>query len=179
MDLAIISSNLSPLRVALSLPSSSFNTTYGLTLTSNSVMTPIKEQSVNAQLYFLTPLPKYQTEKPYTLRYLPPPSSSSASIPQTNISRTMHTLTFNDMRAHPELRYNKCGFMKVECKSVMQYEDYEDAEMVGNFHQNKVEEVVKQALVAEGVEILDWVVSLHRCDLFPCCLALGHKIPSV
>jgi len=59
------------------------------------------------RMHFLARDPRYQHEKPYTLRYAPSPEDD---FPQSNIERIEHELRFHDLRSYPDLKYEQCGF---------------------------------------------------------------------
>ncbi|EPE07649.1 hypothetical protein F503_00371 [Ophiostoma piceae UAMH 11346] len=118
--------------------------------------------AVQGRMHFLTRDPKYELEKPYTLRYTPAPESG---IPQTNIERVEHPVVFHDLRGRTDLHYDECGFGVVQLGSRSQtdeapfpYEDYEHAERIEGVHAPHVLEAVRQALGAASAELVDYVV---------------------
>jgi hypothetical protein len=114
-----------------------------------------EDLTVTAPIYFLARSPKYTTIKPYTLRYRP-----ANGFPQTNVERVLHEVEIRDMRTHPELAYEQCGFTMAEMKgcSGMRHEDYDDVGMVEGTHQKEVVDVVMGALGAREVVVCDYVV---------------------
>lgn len=121
-------------------------------------MSPLPDHSSTGKIYFLTRLPKYIHEKPYTLRYRP---DNEDDLHQTNIERTLQPITFQDLRASADLPYESCGFKVVELDSAMRYEDYDEPTKVEAIHVREVEACIKAALQAESAEVLDHVVSLY------------------
>lgn len=113
------------------------------------------DQTVIGKINFLSRSPIYDTVKPYTLRYRP-----AGDISQTNVERTLHEVKLHDMRKEKGLSYDKDGFIMASMESCLQYEDYEDAKMVEDVHQKEVMDVVRTALDAKSVEVLDYVVRL-------------------
>jgi hypothetical protein len=126
---------------------------------------PSTNPTLKASIYFLSRSPKYTTIKPYTLRYRP-----ENGFPQTNVERTIHEVEIRDIRQHPELRYEECGFMVVKMAGsemagselavgdVMRYEDYQNLQKVEGVHQREVVECVRKALGARECVVCDYVV---------------------
>jgi hypothetical protein len=117
---------------------------------------PGSKGTLSGRIFFLARNPKYQQEKPYTLRYPPAPEDD---CPQTNIDKTDHELHFHDLREHTELAYDQCGFMVTPCLSSMGTSDYHDPAKIETIHAAEVTEAVCKALGAKGARILDYVVS--------------------
>jgi hypothetical protein len=124
-------------------------------------MSSSNDLAVEGNMYFLSRDEKYLQEKPYTLRYAP-----DDGFPQTNIDRTEYNIKFHNMRAEPNLFYNRCGFKVANLQSQMRYEDYDDENKVDSIHGPEVAECVKQALKASSAEVLDHVVSSLSVELF-------------
>lgn len=127
--------------------------------------------AVRGRMHFLTRDPKYDREKPYTLRYAPPPESG---IPQTNIERVEHPLVFRDFRGRDDLRYDECGFGVVTLPKEaaaaeaakaaetaappFSYDDYAHADRIEGVHAPQVLDAVRRALGAASAELIDYVV---------------------
>ncbi|KXH63447.1 hypothetical protein CSAL01_04561 [Colletotrichum salicis] len=110
---------------------------------------------LTAHVHFLARDPKYEHEKPYTLRYVPSPNDG---IPQSNIDRVQHEVKFHDLRLR-SLDYNECGFTVTNCSSALQYDDYANTDMIEKIHAPEVMVAVRLALAASSVDLLDYVVS--------------------
>lgn len=110
---------------------------------------------LTAQLHFLARDPKYEYEKPYTLRYIPSPTDG---LSQSNIDRVQHEVKFHDLRLQP-LDYSECGFTVTNCSSTLQYDDYADTDKIEKTHAPEVMVGVRLALGATSVDLLDYVVS--------------------
>ncbi|KAK1505716.1 methyltransferase CmcJ [Colletotrichum abscissum] len=89
---------------------------------------------LTAQLHFLARNPKYEYEKPYTLRYIPSPKDG---LSQSNIDRVQHEVKFNDLRLR-SLDYSECGFTVTDCSSTLQYDDYADTDKIEKIHAPEV-----------------------------------------
>ncbi|KAH6675314.1 hypothetical protein F5X68DRAFT_278382, partial [Plectosphaerella plurivora] len=111
--------------------------------------------TLSGRMFFLARDPKYQHEKPYTLRYTPAPSDG---FQQTNIDKTIHEIRFRDLREHTHLVYNECGFVVTPCSSLMDVPDYDDPAKIETVHAAEVAEAVCKALGAKGARMLDYVV---------------------
>ncbi|KAK1456504.1 methyltransferase CmcJ [Colletotrichum cuscutae] len=111
---------------------------------------------LTAQLHFLARNPKYEYEKPYTLRYIPSPKDG---LSQSNIDRVQHEVKFNDLRLR-SLDYSECGFTVTDCSSTLQYDDYADTDKIEKIHAPEVMVAVRLALGATSVDLLDYVVEL-------------------
>ncbi|KAI3542154.1 hypothetical protein CMEL01_08320 [Colletotrichum melonis] len=109
---------------------------------------------LTAQLHFLARNPKYEYEKPYTLRYIPSPKDG---LSQSNIDRVQHEVKFNDLRLR-SLDYSECGFTVTDCSSTLQYDDYADTDKIEKTHAPEVMVAVRLALGATSVDLLDYVV---------------------
>ncbi|OHE93063.1 hypothetical protein CORC01_11620 [Colletotrichum orchidophilum] len=109
---------------------------------------------LTAYMYFLARDPKYEHEKPYTLRYVPSPLDG---IPQSNIDRVQHEVKVHDLRLR-SLDYDECGFTVANCPSALQYDDYADTDKIEKIHALEVIGAVRLALAATSVDLLDYVV---------------------
>ncbi|KXH50926.1 methyltransferase CmcJ [Colletotrichum nymphaeae SA-01] len=108
---------------------------------------------LTAQLHFLARNPKYEHEKPYTLRYTPSPEDG---LSQSNIDRVQHEVKFHDLRLR-SLDYSECGFTVTDCSSILQYDDYADTDKIEKAHAPEVMVAVRLALGATSVDLLDYV----------------------
>ncbi|KXH46761.1 hypothetical protein CSIM01_06826 [Colletotrichum simmondsii] len=109
---------------------------------------------LTAQLHFLARNPKYEHEKPYTLRYIPSPEDG---LSQSNIDRVQHKVKFHDLRLWSS-DYSECGFTVADCASTLQYDDYADTDKIEKAHAPEVMVAVRLALGATSVDLLDYVV---------------------
>lgn len=120
---------------------------------------PSPGRTLAGKMHFLTRDPKYDTEKPYTLRYAP---DADSGILQTNIERVEHPTDFHDMRGREisdDLDYNKCGFAVAKLvQPGIKYEEFEDREKVEGRHAEAIVETVRKALGAGSAEMIDYVI---------------------
>ena len=74
--------------------------------------------SIQADIEFLAALPLYEYEKPYLCLLPPDENIDPDEVALTNLEYEKHTnITINDMREHPELKMEECGFEYVESLS--------------------------------------------------------------
>ncbi|CAK7234179.1 hypothetical protein SEUCBS140593_008853 [Sporothrix eucalyptigena] len=119
--------------------------------------------AVLGRMHFLTRDPKYEHEKPYTLRYTPTPESG---IPQTNIARVEHPVVFHDFRGRTDLVYDECGFgfatladnKGKDGSEPFSYDDYAHSDRIENAHAPRVLQAIRAALGAASAELIDYVV---------------------
>lgn len=65
------------------------------------------DRTIQSTMYYLKKLPLYETEKPYTMRYLP-----EDGIPQSNFQKCEKPISVTDMR-RPDVgpfSFDECGF---------------------------------------------------------------------
>lgn len=118
---------------------------------------------VQGRMHFLARDARYDTEKPYTLRYAP---ALADGIPQSNIERVEQAVEFRDLRGRTDLRYDECGFAVVplplagdaEEEETMAYDDYARPERIESVHAPRVLAAVREALGAASAELIDYVV---------------------
>jgi hypothetical protein len=118
------------------------------------------DAEAHASIYFLARLQKYDSEKPYTLRYDP-----EDAFPATNIESERHHVRIQNMRL-TSIPYEKCGFQHHTMSSVMKYQDYEDENIIKAVHLPEVEACLKTVLDAPFVQIIDFAVSRTACRPF-------------
>jgi hypothetical protein len=108
-------------------------------------------------MFYLDNAPLYDSEKPYTMRYMP-----EEGIPQTNFQKSEHPVSVRSMRAPNQgpFRFDECGFQLVELHSQMVYDDFWDNDKIQNIYIQEVRETIKKALGAKFVWVLDYAVSL-------------------
>jgi hypothetical protein len=106
-------------------------------------------------MYYLEKEPLYETEKPYTMRYMP-----EERIPQTNFKKCEQPMTARSMRAPGAgpFRFEECGFQLVEFHSKMSYDDFWDNDKIQTLYIQEVRETIKKALGAKFVWVLDYAV---------------------
>ncbi|KAJ5697886.1 hypothetical protein N7488_011570 [Penicillium malachiteum] len=74
---------------------------------------------VEASMYFLQRDPKYDNEKPYSLRFSP-----GNSLARSNILRERHEIKVHNMRDVPDLGIDDYGFEILPFSSTLTYSDF-------------------------------------------------------
>ncbi|KAL6691219.1 hypothetical protein J3F84DRAFT_397748 [Trichoderma pleuroticola] len=114
-------------------------------------------------MYYLDRSPLYDTEKPYSMRYLP-----EEDIPQSNYVKVKHPISVMSMRAPGAGPFliDECGFQLIELHSSLTYDEFWDNERVQNVYIEEVKETLKRELGAKHVHVLDYAVR-KRHESFP------------
>ncbi|KAF2656294.1 putative CmcJ-like methyltransferase [Lophiostoma macrostomum CBS 122681] len=104
----------------------------------------------------------YEAEKPYSLRFEPPPNFASSNIKLEN-----HPITVRNIRAcqsPPKLTRN--GFGIVPFHSRMGYDDFEDDELVKEVYLREAADLLRVLLGANKVQIFEHTVRKQH-ETFP------------
>ena len=121
--------------------------------------------TVTAKLKFLSPLPLYETEKPFQIFTNIPPEAPDQRT--TNLVFEDHAVQITDIRSLPEkvlkrdFTLDQKGFMYEKHKTKMKREDFEDREMVERVYLPEVEDLIRKELKGREVGkvfIFDWRV---------------------
>ena len=113
--------------------------------------------SVETSMYFLDKSPKYDTEKPYSLRFPPGPD-----LAQSNVLREEHTIRVDSMRDRDSLTLETSGFEVMPFPSPLSYEDFEDSDKIAHVFLPALCHKIKAHLLAQHVVALDFSVSNNR-----------------
>ncbi|KAL1302193.1 hypothetical protein AAFC00_002623 [Neodothiora populina] len=117
---------------------------------------------ISSQVYFLKKDPKYDTVKPYSLRFTPP-----AGFPRANVELEAHDITIEDVRpVVKELSLKKNGFSIMPLESSMQYEDFNDKDKVIDVYLRELSNTLRQYLGATRVQIFEHTIR-KRHEIFP------------
>lgn len=110
---------------------------------------------IRSQIHFLKRQDIYDTEKPYTLRFLPPEGFLRA-----NISLEQHSIEIQDIRNETPLEFERDGVAILNLPSQMSYEDYDDEQKVKEVFLKEVANALKAHLQAQHVQVYEHTVSL-------------------
>ena len=123
------------------------------------------DRSIQSTMYYLEKLPLYETEKPYTMRYLP-----EDGIPQSNFQRCEKSISVTNMRWPDvgQFSFDEYGFELIELHSKMSYDDFWDAEKIHNVYVQEVRDSIKKAIGAKFVWVLDYAVSMSEDESSMC-----------
>jgi hypothetical protein len=115
------------------------------------------DRNIESTMYYLENIPLYETEKPYTMRYLP-----GEEIPQSNFQKCEKPVTIINMRRSDvgPFKFDECGFELIELHSKMSYDDYWDNEKIQKVYIQEVRDAIKKAIGATFVWVLDYAVGI-------------------
>jgi len=117
---------------------------------------------LEADMYFLSRDPTFNTVKPYSLRYPP-----HGDLPQSNIARTKETIMLRNFRDYKNsLPFDQCGFGLMEMESRMTFGDFADADTLSEVYAEEIRERLKAKLSAKHVFVMDYAVR-RRDATFP------------
>ncbi|UKZ96366.1 uncharacterized protein TrAFT101_011162 [Trichoderma asperellum] len=119
--------------------------------------------TIESSMYYLDRVPLYDTEKPYSMRYLP-----EEDIPQSNYVKVKHPISVRSIRepgAGP-FRIEQCGFQIINIHSKLTYDEFWDNERVQSVYIPEVKQALKLETGAKYVHVLDYAVR-KRHESFP------------
>jgi hypothetical protein len=109
-----------------------------------------------APLFYLRPQSLYEVEKPYFMNI---PVHNMEGLKQTNVSYTMRTANFTDIRGYESLfSVDKHGFAIGDLKTNLQYENFDDPTKITTTYYEEVCDFLKQNLGASDVLPFDYQV---------------------
>jgi hypothetical protein len=111
--------------------------------------------SVTTSMYFLARDEVYNDEKPYRLRFVPPPG-----FPETNINTEKHEISIGDIRTQErKFSLEREGFALLPLKSSMNYDDFFDVAKIEQVYLKEVAELLISSMKASRVQIFEHLVS--------------------
>ena len=119
--------------------------------------------SIATDIYHLQELPRYASEKPYTMRYVP-----ESNVAVSNVEREKHLVSVKDMRsdiAKREYSLDKTGFTICDLETKMQYEDYDDREKITSIYLPELESKLQSYFPGSSVDFVSYLVSLFQTSL--------------
>ena len=110
---------------------------------------------LTTSMYFLKPQELYLTEKPYSLRFVPP-----ETFPRSNIALERHKdVSIVDIRSKVhQLSFEKNGFRIMQLQSKMHYDDFDDEEKIVKIYLREVANKLRDELGAKHVHIFEHTV---------------------
>lgn len=117
---------------------------------------------VETSMYFLEKSPKYDMEKPYSLRF--PPGDD---IAQSNVLREEHRIRVDSMRGRNDLALETSGFEVMPFTSPLSYQDFENPDKIAHDLLPALCRNLKAHLGARHVVAIDFSVS-HSSSLQSC-----------
>lgn len=111
--------------------------------------------TIESSMFYLDRVQLYETEKPYSMRYLP------EDIPQCNYFKVKHPITVKSMRGSGRFHIDECGFQLINIHSGLTYDEFWVNEKVQSVYIPEVEKALKSELGAAHVHVLDYAVSME------------------
>lgn len=117
--------------------------------------------TVITSMYFLQPQQLYATEKPYSLRFVPP-----EGFARSNIALEKHDdVEIRDVRPNVKtLSYQEHGFQIMPLKTSMSYDDFDDEAKLVNVYLREVANALRDELGAKHVHIFEHTVGGYVSD---------------
>lgn len=133
-----------------------------------------------ASLYFLAQDPKYDTYKPYTVRF-----DTEGKFPYTNIDNVKHDIELRDLRpilerAPKEISWKHHGFQVIKIPERLSYEDFNNDEVVRGLHIPHILTVLQNEFSTAQIHVLDYRVSQFvlykwRASFWLCCYKVRKR----
>lgn len=115
----------------------------------------VDSKTVTTSMYFLQPQQLYATEKPYSLRFVPP-----EGFPRSNIALERHSdVEIQDIRPSVDkLSFSEHGFKIMPFHSGMKYEDFDDEDKIVRIYLKEIADALRDELGAQHVQIFEHTV---------------------
>lgn len=111
--------------------------------------------TISTEIYHLQELPRYVSEKPYTMRYIP-----ETEMEITNVVREKRIVTVEDMRGlENDFSLDIQGFTVAKLPSKMAYEDYDSRDMITDVYLPEIEKVLCGMFPGSTVDFVSYLVS--------------------
>jgi hypothetical protein len=119
-------------------------------------------KAVKTKLYYLAPLEKYLTTKPYFVNW---PVHDTPGAEQTNLSHKIYNdIYINDIRgSENEFRIDTQGFQLVSHSTALTNDDFEDDSVIRAKYYPEIENLIKTTLGATRVLVFEHTVNTHGC----------------
>lgn len=119
---------------------------------------PFQRTETVVSLYFLARDPKYDTYKPYTVRFDP-----EGKFPYTNIENVKYDVALLNLRPILELSSNgiaweRQGFQVIKIPARMTYEDFNNDEVIRGLHIPQILTVLQNEFRTAQIHVLDYRV---------------------
>ncbi|SMQ50573.1 unnamed protein product [Zymoseptoria tritici ST99CH_1A5] len=119
--------------------------------------------SITTEIYHLQEIPRYATEKPYTMRYVP-----EGGLAITNVAREKHTVAVQDIRdAKTNATLDRNGFMVSHLPvNAMSYDDYDSQEKIVNVYLPELEQILLQQFPGCTIDFVSYLIRKREAS-FP------------
>lgn len=110
--------------------------------------------AISTEIYHLQELPRYASEKPYTMRYTP-----EGQIPVSNVLREKHVLEVSNMREDPD-RYQveSNGFTVCTLGTKLEYEIFDSHEKITTVYFRELENILLKQFPGSTAEFVSYLV---------------------
>jgi len=115
--------------------------------------------SITTEIYHLQELPRYVSEKPYTMRYVP-----EGGTAVSNVLREKHELTVKDIRGSKhEYTLDRNGFMISQLPTSLDYATFDSKEAIEKEYFPELETILLDLYPGSTVDFVSYLV-LQICS---------------
>jgi hypothetical protein len=110
--------------------------------------------SVSTEIYYLQELPRYVTEKPYTMRYIP-----EGGTAVSNVLREKHMLSVKDIRdSKHEYTLDRNGFMVSQLPTGLDYAVFDSQEAIEKNYFPELKTILLGLFPGSTVDFVSYLV---------------------
>jgi hypothetical protein len=110
--------------------------------------------SIITEIYHLQELPRYVSEKPYTMRYIP-----EGGTAVSNVLRERHMLTVKDIRSSKhEYTLDRNGFMVSQLPASLDYATFDSQEAIEQKYFPELETALLGLFPGSSVDFVSYLV---------------------
>lgn len=110
--------------------------------------------SITTEVYHLLEHPRYDSEKPYTMRYVP-----DGGTAVSNVLREKHVLHVKDIRnTRHEYTLDRNGFMIAQLPAVLDYEEFDKQEAIEQSYFPELENILLSEFPDSTVDFVSYLV---------------------
>jgi hypothetical protein len=111
--------------------------------------------SISTEIYHLQELPRYVSEKPYTMRYVPEDGTAVS-----NVSREKRVLSVKDVRnSKHEYTLDRNGFMVSQLPARVDYEVFDSQEAIEKTYFPELESILLSQFPGSTVDFVSYLVA--------------------
>ena len=113
--------------------------------------------SITTEIYHLQELPRYVSEKPYTMRYIP-----EGGTAVSNVLREKHKLAVKDIRnSKHEYTLDRNGFMISQLPTSLDYATFDSQEAIEEAYFPQLETILLGLFPGSTVDFVSYLVFLR------------------
>lgn len=110
--------------------------------------------SISTEIYYLQELPRYVSEKPYTMRYIP-----EGGTAVSNVLREKHMLSVKNIRENKhEYTLDRNGFMISRLPTSLDYATFDSQEAIEKNYFPELESILLGLFPGSTVEFVSYLV---------------------